>query len=185
MSKLLRVNEESQAEYIPRLTSAGIRGNPYWYSRNPFYQAGYGLPNCTCYAWGRFWENSDINADFSNRPTLSLGNARDWFGHTSDGYERGNIPALGAVACYNNPRGGHVAIVEEIHDNYLLVSESGYNSFYFRTSRIGVDGDYWPMADDVFQGFIYNPITGGGGWLYKRPWLWKKELYNREQWLIR
>ena len=38
--------------FEPRLTSAGMRGNPYWYSRNPFYQAGYGLPNCTCYAWG-------------------------------------------------------------------------------------------------------------------------------------
>ena len=38
--------------YVPRLTSAGMRGNPYWYSRNPLYLAGYGLPNCTCYAWG-------------------------------------------------------------------------------------------------------------------------------------
>lgn len=33
--------------YVPRLTDQGVRGNPYWYSRNPFYLAGYGLPNCT------------------------------------------------------------------------------------------------------------------------------------------
>lgn len=172
--------------YIPRLTGKGIKKNPYWYANNPFYNAGYGLPNCTCYAWGRFWENSDIDADLSNAPTLSLGNARDWFGYTGDGYERGNTPALGAIACYNNPRGGHVAVVEEIHDDYLVVSESGYNSFFFRTSQIGTDGSYWPMSDDVFQGFIYNPITGGGGWVYKNKiWLLKKELFNREQGLIR
>ena len=56
---------EQEEIYIPRLTADGIRGNPYWYSRNPFYNAGYGMPNCTAYAWGRFWENSDINHDFS------------------------------------------------------------------------------------------------------------------------
>lgn len=38
--------------FVPRLTSDGMQGNPYWYSRNPFYLAGYGLPNCTCYAFG-------------------------------------------------------------------------------------------------------------------------------------
>ena len=38
--------------FVPRLTRDGMQGNPYWYSRNPFYLAGYGLPNCTCYAFG-------------------------------------------------------------------------------------------------------------------------------------
>ena len=42
----------AEGEYIPRLTRDGMRGNPYWYSRNPFYQYNVGLPNCTCYAWG-------------------------------------------------------------------------------------------------------------------------------------
>ena len=41
-----------QEVYIPRLTSDGIMNNPYWYDRNPLYLAGYGLANCTCYAWG-------------------------------------------------------------------------------------------------------------------------------------
>ena len=42
--------------FTPRLNDNGILNNPKWYSDNPFYQSGYGMPNCTCYAWGRFWE---------------------------------------------------------------------------------------------------------------------------------
>lgn len=36
--------------FTPRLNSSGMLNNPKWYSENIFYQAGYGLPNCTCYA---------------------------------------------------------------------------------------------------------------------------------------
>lgn len=190
MSKLLRIGEEPnvEPEYIPRLTSDGMRGNPYWYSRNPFYQAGFGLPNCTCYAWGRFWENADINADFSNRPNLSTGNAQDWFGHTSDGYERGNVPALGAIACYSGGDFsglGHVCVIEEIHDDYCVTSNSAYNGSYFYLVNIALNGTY-PYGHYHFQGFIYNPYSGGGGWLFrKKPWLWKRELYKREESLLR
>lgn len=37
--------------FTPRLDANGIQGNFHWYSENPFYQAGYGMPNCTCYSW--------------------------------------------------------------------------------------------------------------------------------------
>lgn len=47
--------------FTPRLNDNGILNNFHWYSENPFYQAGYGMPNCTCYAWGRFWEIGDPN----------------------------------------------------------------------------------------------------------------------------
>lgn len=189
MSKLLRIGEEpnDEPEYIPRLTSDGMRGNPYWYSRNPFYQAGVGLPNCTCYAWGRFWENADINGDFSNRPNLSTGNAQDWFNY-NDGYERGNVPALGAVACYSGGDFsglGHVCVIEEIHEDYCVTSNSAWNGEYFYIVNIALNGEY-PYGHYHFQGFIYNPYSGGGGWLFrKKPWLWKRELYNREDYLLR
>lgn len=189
MSKLLRIGEEPnvEPEYIPRLNSNGMRGNPYYYSRNPFYQANVGLPNCTCYAWGRFWENGDVNGDFSNRPTLSTGNAQDWFGHTSDGYERGNVPALGAVACYSGGDFsglGHVCVIEEIHDDYCVTSNSAYNGEYFYLVNIALNGAY-PYGHYHFQGFIYNPNWGGGQWWRKKPWLWKRELYKREESLLR
>lgn len=179
---------EPTPTYIPRLTSDGMRGNPYWYSRNPFYQAGYGLPNCTCYAWGRFWENADINGDFSNRPNLSTGNAEDWF-RANDGYERGNIPALGAVLCLADgpfSGDGHVAIVEQINgDGSIICSNSAYGGTYFYLTTLSPP-HYLPVSGYVFQGFIYNPYSGGGGWLFrKKPWLWKRELYKREESLLR
>lgn len=42
------------SSFTPRLNSDGMQGNPCWYANNPFEQAGYGLPNCTAYAWGRW-----------------------------------------------------------------------------------------------------------------------------------
>ena len=144
---------------------------------------------------GRFWENADINADFSNRPNLSTGDAYMWFGNTSDGYERGNVPALGAIACYSGGDFsglGHVCVVEEIHDDYCVTSNSGWtrvpsqmDNMYFYLVNIALDGTY-PYGHYHFQGFIYNPYSGGGGWIFrKKPWLWKRELYKREESLLR
>lgn len=178
--------------YIPRLTDAGIDGNPYWYSRNPFYIAGYGMPNCTAYAWGRFWENSDIDHDYSNRPNLSTGNAEDWFNY-NDGYERGSTPALGAVLCLaDGPYSGdgHVAVVEEIYpDGSITVSESAWGAYYFQTERL-YPPNYLTAAGYVFQGFIYNPITGGGGGPIppqkkKLIAILKRSLWRREEELLK
>ena len=47
----------NQSGYVPRLDDTGILGNFHYYSQNPFYQAGYGMPNCTAYAWRSFLGN--------------------------------------------------------------------------------------------------------------------------------
>lgn len=180
------------ANFTPRLTSDGINGNPYWYSRNPFYNAGYGLPNCTCYAWGRFWEIADINHDYSNRPTLSTGDAESWYGFTADGYERGHEPRLGAVICFADgpfSGDGHVAVVERINeDGSIVTSNSAYGGQYFYTQTLRPP-NYLPAAGYVFQGFIYNPYAGSNPGpspsFIQKVWLWKRELYNREEFLIR
>ena len=41
--------------FKPRLT-APTTDNRFYYKDNVFYKSGYGMPNCTCYAWGRFYE---------------------------------------------------------------------------------------------------------------------------------
>lgn len=177
--------------YIPRLTDAGMRGNPYWYSRNPFYQAGYGLPNCTCYAWGRFWEIGDPNIQYVNRPNLSTFNAEDWYNY-NDGYQRGAAPALGAVACWADgpfSGDGHVAIVEEIDSNtgVITCSNSAYGGQYFYLTTLSPP-NYLPAAGYVFQGFIYNPYSGGGpspGPAGGKLWLLKRSLWHREEELIK
>ena len=58
--------------YKPRLDSSGMEGSAYYYGSNPFHAAGFGLPNCTCYAWGRRYEIT------GRRPSLSTGNADTW-----------------------------------------------------------------------------------------------------------
>lgn len=143
----------------------------------------------TCYAWGRFWEVGDANHDYSNRPNLCTLDAYLWYGY-NDGYERGNEPALGAIACYSggNYSGlGHVCVVEEIDtvNNRCLVSESGWNAWYFRASHyISMNGDYGEGGYN-FQGFIYNPNGGGSPTSWKRKWwLYKKWLWKREAELI-
>ena len=181
--------------FVPRLDDTGMLGSPYWYSQNPFYLAGYGLPNCTCYAWGRFWEESDPDRTYTNPPTLSTGNAEDWYGYTADGYERGSTPQLGAVVCFADgpfSGDGHVAIVEQINnDGSIVTSNSAYGGQYFYTQTLQPP-NYLPAAGYVFQGFIYNPKTGGGPSPGPGPiptagkyWLFKRSLWHKEEELLK
>lgn len=145
-------------------TTAPDTSNAYYYANNPFYQAGYGMPNCTCYAWGRFWELTG-----GAKPSLSLGDAENWYGY-ADGYTRGKTPKLGAVICWrrgavhdDSDGAGHVAIVEAINaDGSIITSESGWNSDLFWTSHRANDGNWGQSSAYTFQGFIYNPIDFDG-----------------------
>lgn len=148
------------ADFVRR-TEAPTTDNAYYYADNPFYQYGYGLPNCTCYAFGRFWELKG-----GDRPSLSWGDAEKWYGHTSDGYERGSVPKLGAVACWrrgdastDSDGAGHVAIVEKVYsDGRFLCSNSAYNSTMWYEKTLSPDEDYTWNSKYTFQGFIYNPV---------------------------
>lgn len=148
--------------FTPRLDSTGIVNNPKWYSQNPFYISGYGMPNCTCYAWGRFWEISDPSGVGLHRPDLSLGNGNQWWDYTADGYERGQTPKLGAVICFGYATVGHVAVVEVIINNgeQIITSNSDYNGTFFYTQTLTrqANGKYNNGRGDN-QGFIYNPYV--------------------------
>lgn len=116
------------------------------------------LPNCVGYAWGRFYEI------LGKKPTLSRRNAELWYGYTDDGYARGKTPKLGAVICWakgtvgnGNDGAGHVAIVEKIYsDGSILISQSGYQSKRFWTSKVKAG---YALSGYKFQGFIYNPAV--------------------------
>lgn len=140
-------------------TVAPSSSDPHYTTNNPYYIAGYGMPNCTCYAWGRWYEM------LGSKPNLSLGNANDWYGY-SDGYKRSQLPTLGAVLClYGGIYSGlgHVAIVEELHSNGdITVSESAYNGYYWQREKITKANGYKPSYGGyTFQGFIipdgYSP----------------------------
>lgn len=160
-----------------------MRNSPWWYSNaNPFYTSGYGLPNCTCYAYGRY---AEIKGTFADLPTR---NADKWFDIAKNAFETGQSPQLGAVACWRGPVGGtysgHVAVVEEIYDNGdFLASNSGYTrdpdkmeSQYFFTyycdKQSGYLGSGWMKRRNyIFQGFIYQSTPKSlpaGQWHAKR-----------------
>lgn len=116
------------------------------------------LPNCVGYAYGRFMEI------LGKTPKLSRSNAENWYGNTSDGYKRGKTPKLGAVICWakgkagvSSDGAGHVAIVEKIYgDGSILISQSGYKSSRFWTSKVSKG---YALKGYTFQGFIYNPAV--------------------------
>ncbi|MFI3261136.1 MAG: LysM peptidoglycan-binding domain-containing protein [bacterium] len=115
------------------------------------------LPNCVGYAWGRSYEL------MNSMPSLSRGNAEGWYNY-DDGYKRGNLPKLGAIACWKSGNIssisdglGHVAVVEEIYsDGGILVSNSAYGGLRFYTKKI--PNNYYFGTGFEFQGFIYLPV---------------------------
>lgn len=138
---------------VPRLNSDGMLNNPYWYSLNPFYQSGYGLPNCTCYAWGRRYEIT------GKAPDTSLGNADKWFDYAvSHGQKTGQTPKTGSIMVWKYTGshandGGHVAIVEEVDGETVVTSNSAYGGTYFYTQTLSPPYEWASYTQ--FQGFIY------------------------------
>lgn len=143
----------STGAFTPRLT-APSKSNKYYYSdNNIFHKYGYGMPNCTCYAWGRAYEI------LGTKPDLCIYDASQWFSYnkTNKYYSYGKTPKLGAIACYSYTNGGsgHVAVVEKITEDTVYYSNSawGGQEFYISTSDLkdftgGNKG--W-----IFEGFIY------------------------------
>ena len=127
------------------------------------------LPNCVGYCWGRAYEIT------GTKPTLSKNDASTWFANTSDGYQRGTIPALGAVACYSGGLyGGHVATIEQINsDGSCIISNSAYNGtrFWVQTIRPPF---YEFQTGYTFLGFIYAYLTPSPSYNTKNkkfPWV--------------
>ena len=161
--------------YSARTTRTGMNGNPCWYSTQNRYYPTFGLPNCTCYAYGRWIELLGYTPS-----GLPGGDAGTWWNSTSYTKGAASTPKLGAILCMSGgPPGtsgrGHVAVVEQIYsDGSVLFSNSGYyrgndpqkwNDFYFylrcahpsdnyQTGRHGYSG----YGGYNIQGFIINPI---------------------------
>lgn len=128
--------------------AAPAANNKYYTTNNVYHAAGYGLPNCTCYAWGRIYEIA------GKRPMLSINDGKDYWSHT-DGYARGKTPRVGAVACWKGgaDKCGHVAVVERIEiGGAITVSESCYGGARFRIRKIPKP---YSWGAYTFQGFIY------------------------------
>ena len=79
------------------------------------------------------------------------GDAKYWLGNAkATGYETGSRPIVGsAVVTTENRRYGHVAYVEQVTDNYIVVSEMNFEHWNkIDTRRI-------PLGSSVIRGYIY------------------------------
>ena len=139
--------------YKPRLT-APESNNVFYYNSNynVFQKYGYGLPNCTAYAYGRAYEI------LGTTPKLSWNGAGQWYGYnqTNKYYNYGSTPKIGAIACWCYSGGGHVAVVEKIENGKITLSNSewGGRTFYLTTCSTS-DKNYGGNSWWTFQGFIY------------------------------
>lgn len=135
--------------FTARTTAPGA-DNTYFFASNPYSQGGYGLPNCTAYAFGRAYEI------LGTTPNLAMGNANSWWAYNQNTgyYPSGSTPKLGAVICWGGSSDGHVAIVEAINGDTVTLSESTYSGIYFQnyTYTIGAED---ATSVGGFQGYIY------------------------------
>jgi surface antigen len=170
------------SDYAPRLT-APKSGNKYYTKTSyggvnecilgsPQAWKGSALRNCVGYSWGRAYELT------GKRPTLSRGNAEDWYGYKADGYKRSQKPQLGAIICWRKGKAGtasdgagHVGVIEQIDwkAGTIKVSNSGYGAsktFWLSTYKIG----QYNHGEYIHQGFIIigdwhnDVLTPDGTW---------------------
>lgn len=154
-SKLIKVIEHGKETegYTPRLNAPNADNLYYYSSDNIFYASDYGMPNCTCYAWGRAYE---ITGEI---PELSPYDACTWYDYNAENeiYDYGEIPEEGAIACFSYANGGsgHVAVVEEVNEDSVLLSNSAYNGTEFYMDTVPVDNPSQGHDGWIFQGYIY------------------------------
>ena len=162
--------------FVPRLsehspTEMRNPNNPWWYSNgNIYYAMGsshqYGMPNCTCYCYGRTGEI--LGAFNTNLPAADAGN---WLTRVQSAgvIPTGYTPQLGGIMVFGDRpnasvhNAGHVAQVEKINsDGSVVTSNSGYqNPTYFWTETLRPSRGYlsnWmhnSSHDYEYKGCIY------------------------------
>lgn len=114
----------------------------WYYNANPYYQRGYGLPNCTCYAWGRL-------SEICNAPvTFYGGNAIMWASRP----EMKQIPSPKIGSCIIYSGGitdsygrlcGHIGVIEHLYDDGSIdVSMSSFGGYMWRLYRLNPSDNY-------------------------------------------
>lgn len=106
-----------------RITTPPEKGDPDYFSyRNIYYRDGYGLPNCPCFALGRYHKAHGIWLPVKK-------NASEWINEVrGKGFAISMTPKVGAVGVWKGGKdGGHNAFVEAIKNNAdIITSNSGW-----------------------------------------------------------
>ena len=114
----------------------------WYYKANPYFQRGYGLPNCTAYAWGRL-------AEICNAPVSFYGgNAIMWANRPEmlklDQSKQGScIIYSGGITDSRGRFCGHIGVVEHVYsDGSIDVSMSSYGGYTWRLYRLRPQDNY-------------------------------------------
>lgn len=149
----------SKAEFIKRETPPKLNEENYDKISNPYMQAGlFDNGNCTWYAWGRAAEilGYELPNQYMQRTTNVAshkrsfrGNAKHWWYdnqelyNNDNGFKYGNEPKQGAIAVWDGCGGsgcnaGHVAMVEEISGDNVVLTESSFGGVWYSNSYWGL-----------------------------------------------
>lgn len=137
--------------FSPRLSAPSTSNQYYYSSKNIFYAYGYGMPNCTAYAFGRAYEI------LKTEPKLCRFNAEEWYDYNKNGgyYKYGKTAKLGAIACWSYGSGGHVAVVEKIENGTITFSNSAWGGTNFYLTTASTSASNPGQSNWTFQGYIY------------------------------
>lgn len=166
-------------DYVPRLTDVGMRSSSYYsvmpspwntYLKPLNWYPSHGHPgNCTSYCVGRWWEicggdTSKMSGLLSERSITGTWNGGAWYVCSPQLQAGKSNPQPGDIACWSigNTWSGHVAVVEEVHADYCVMSQSEYHGKYFNKTTNYAKYDYTGQTANnyykrngyVFRGFI-------------------------------
>ena len=115
----------------------------FYHRKNPLSQAGFQMPNCVTYSWGRFWEISKDFGEAIQKPTLSTANAENWFFKLNDGYKRSPL--------YLHNTDVLIHTYETDGDTTTIVSTTSQNlSFNNSTIQdVNYDGGWYSLLDET------------------------------------
>lgn len=148
-----QVTQSGALPFTPRFTAPDKDSFYYYSNKNIYHKYGYGMPNCTCYAWGRAYEL------LNSEPKLCIHDAHKWYIHNIENnyYPYGQEPKLGAIACfkYTHYDSGHVAVVEKITEDTIYFSNSAWSGQEFYVDSSPIDDPANGRYGWEFQGYIY------------------------------
>ena len=157
-----------------RTLPTNSRTNPYFISTSRGGKShcivrgsgGYTLPNCVALVhaeWLQILASAvGETAAEAYESKLCRNNASVYFGYTSDGFKRGQLPKLGAIACWSGGKSGagHVAFVTAFNGRDWSGVASNYSgsAFYNCSYRHSASYGYYLGSTYKWQGFIYPPV---------------------------
>jgi len=81
-----------------------------------------------------------------------FGVARTFLSQAPDaGYATSTMPAKGGIVVTSESSAGHVAVVEDVKENSIVVSEQNYDGLYIISSRIIT------LDDPIILGYVHRP----------------------------